>query len=117
MRINQKGLILFIVLAVLVIAIILAGTILGIISNQSRITQHQSSRIRAYYAAKAGINLAWDKLRNESWSPGNFSLCNNQTLCDEYDPDIAYRVEVNLTAGGSGNWTISATSFYTNETR
>jgi hypothetical protein len=41
---------------------------LRVISSQSRLTHHQLSRIRAYYADKAGMNLVFDKLRSGDWT-------------------------------------------------
>ena len=60
---NKKGVILFIVLGVIIVSTLLAAVILKTISNQSRLTHHQVSRIQAQYAAKAGVLLALDKLR------------------------------------------------------
>lgn len=60
---NRKGIILLVVLATVMVAIILANIILSTMSNQSRLTHHQVSRIQAYYASLAGMNLAYDHLR------------------------------------------------------
>jgi Tfp pilus assembly protein PilX len=60
---NKKGAILFIVLAVILIVVILSGVILSIVSNQSRLTHHQVSRIQAQYVAKAGMVYALEMLR------------------------------------------------------
>lgn len=46
----------------------LTTVILRTISNQSRLTHHQVTRIQAQYAAKAGMILAFDKLRKGIWS-------------------------------------------------
>lgn len=53
---------------VILVVILLATVILRIISSQARLTHHQLSRIKAYYAAKAGMNLALDNLRTGTWT-------------------------------------------------
>ncbi len=60
---NKKGIVLFVVLATIFMVILLGNIILNIMSSQSRLTHHQVSRIQAYYAATAGANYAFDKLR------------------------------------------------------
>ena len=64
---NKKGVVLFIVLAVVLVVVILSGVILGIISSQSRLTHHQVSRIKAYYAGKGIMNYANEQLRTGIW--------------------------------------------------
>ncbi|MDD2679841.1 MAG: hypothetical protein PHO03_03445 [Candidatus Omnitrophica bacterium] len=65
----EKGVVLLIVLATLLVVIILAGVILNLISNQTRLTTHQVSRIRAYYATKGIMNYTLDMLRQGTWVP------------------------------------------------
>jgi hypothetical protein len=107
---NKKGVILFIVLGVVFIVIILSGVILSIISSHSRLTQHQVSRIRAYYAGKGIMNYALERLRTGDWvpstSPGVIKhACLLPQGCidpvtNDYpipqDPDITYRIQVNI---------------------
>ena len=67
---NNTGVILFVVIGVILVVGVLANVLLRIISNQSRLTHHQVSRIQAQYAAKAGVVYALDKLRRNddaSW--------------------------------------------------
>lgn len=66
----KKGILLFMVLGMILIIVILAIVILNIISSQSRFTHHQVSRIQAYYAAQAGMNLAIERLRTGVWVSG-----------------------------------------------
>jgi len=66
-RIQERGIILFIVLATIFVVILLGNVVLGIISSQSRLTRHKVSRIQSYYAALAGVNFAFDKLRTGDW--------------------------------------------------
>lgn len=68
LRNNQKAVILFIVLATILVVVLLSGAVLGIISNQSKLTQHKINRIKAFYAAKGMMNYAQAKLRAGSWS-------------------------------------------------
>jgi Tfp pilus assembly protein PilX len=65
---GRKGVALFIVLGIIMLVTVLATVILRIMSNQARLTHHQVSRIKAYYADKAGMNLVFDKLRTGTWS-------------------------------------------------
>lgn len=95
---DKRGFILFIVLSTVLIVAMLAGVILSMISSQSRLTHHQVSRIQAYYAAKAGMNLAFERLRTGTID--NFSLC--KSGCTYNDADIPYRVDVTIGALGSG---------------
>ena len=52
----QKGVILLIVLATILVVVLLSGAILSIVSNQAKLTQHGINRIKAIYAAKAAMN-------------------------------------------------------------
>ena len=65
---SKKGVILFIVVGVIMVAVILTTVILRVISNQSRLTHHQISRIQAQYAAKAGMVYALEMLRTGIWT-------------------------------------------------
>jgi len=105
---NNKGVILFIVLATVMIVIVLAGVILSIISSQSRLTHHQVSRIKAYYAGKGIMNYALEKLRTGDWvpnpSPGaNKYACHRgcvDSVTQDYaipvDADIPYKIQVTI---------------------
>ncbi len=95
---NKKGVILFIVIGVIMVVAMLSIVILRIISNQSRLTHHQLSRIQAQYAAKAGVLYALDKLRRNddpSWTniiPPAISvvkrMCRQSTCPDGNSADI-----------------------------
>ncbi len=83
---RKKGAILFIVIAALLMVSILATVILRIISNQSRLSHHQVSRIQGQYAAKAAINYALDKLRRNddaSWSATTPIIPVRKRMCRE----------------------------------
>ena len=96
LRLDNKGVALFFVLATLLIVVILANVILGITLSQSRLTHHQVSRIQGYYAAQAGINYALEKLRlnnDTNWpSTGTYSC----TMCRSGCSGGCNIVEANL---------------------
>ncbi|MCK9603936.1 MAG: hypothetical protein M0R66_06240 [Candidatus Omnitrophica bacterium] len=87
LKTNKKGIALFMVLATILIVVILSNVILTIISSQSRLTHHEISRIRAYYAAQAGLIYAMEMLRNGRWA---FSSGSDRYYC------------MALVSGGSG---------------
>jgi len=64
---SKKGIVLALVVSMVLIVSVLIGVALRIVSNQSRFTHHQVSRIQAYYASMAGINYAFEKLRRNEW--------------------------------------------------
>ena len=74
----RKGVVLLIVLATILVVIILAGIILNIVSSQSRLTTHQVSRIKAYYAGRGIMNYALDMLRQGNWTASGSV---NKTAC------------------------------------
>jgi Tfp pilus assembly protein PilX len=104
MKNNKKGAILFIVLAVIILVVILSGVILSIVSSQSRLTHHQVSRIKAYYAGKGMMNYALEKLRIGEWAPHSSQTryaCHRGcidapsiTYPIPTDNDIPYKVQV-----------------------
>jgi hypothetical protein len=85
---SQKGMALFIVLGTILVVVILANVMLTIMLSHFRLTHHQLSRIRAYYSAIAGMNMAFDNLRTGLWLPGNSYILN--------DPDIPYPVTITI---------------------
>ena len=60
---NKRGMILPIVIWVILAVVVLSTVTLRIISNQTRLTHHQVSRIQALYVAKAGMVWALEMLR------------------------------------------------------
>jgi hypothetical protein len=69
---EERGVVLILVLATLLVILILSNIILSIISSQARLSHHQVSRIQAYYAAQAASFLAAERLRTGLWSyPAN----------------------------------------------
>lgn len=96
---NKNGVIFLIVLCTLLVVVSLAAVVLGLILTHSRITYHQTSRIQAYYAAMAGVNLAMEYLRAGTWTTGSYTLC--KTGCTVNDSDIPYSVAIEIGAPGT----------------
>ena len=100
---NKKGVTLLLILALILAVIVLANIALVLISSQARFTHHQVSRIRAYYAAQAGINYTLERLRVGDWVPdsvntyycindnGTTMTCTNGSISDD---DIPFGVEI-----------------------
>jgi Tfp pilus assembly protein PilX len=64
----ESGVILLVVVSVILVVVILSGVVLTIVNNQSRLTNHQVSRIRAFYAGKGIMNYTLEKLRLGTWA-------------------------------------------------
>lgn len=133
---TKKGVALFIVLATVLIVIILGGIILRITLTHSRLTHHQVSRIKAYYAGRAIMNYTLEMLRkgtNGGWVPsppsgaikfacyrhcidvetGTYNILpiNNTDV----DPDIPYDIQVKIypmNSAGTGKTQIDVTTEY-----
>ena len=91
---KQNGVALFMVLGTLLIVVILANIALTIISSQARLTHHQVSRIQAYYAGQAALNIAFEKLRKGEWATDTYTLC--KSGCSVNDTDIPYPVSIQI---------------------
>ena len=92
-KMNKRGIALYLVLSILLVVVILANVVLSLINSQSKLTHHQVRRIQAYYAAQAGINYALENLRlnNTSWmtttTPITKYMCKaNNTAIPECNP-------------------------------
>jgi Tfp pilus assembly protein PilX len=118
---RHKGVMLFMVLATLLIVVIVVNGILSLVLTNYRKTYHHVSRIKAYYAAFAGMNLALEKLRGGFWasdsgSPYTYSLCSQfqRSNCDVNDTDIPWPVDISISAANaSGIRTVNLTTNYT----
>ncbi|MDP8260061.1 MAG: hypothetical protein P9L96_03560 [Candidatus Gygaella obscura] len=84
--INRKqGFALMVVLAFTIIIVIMAGTVLAILTSQGRLSEHQFRRTLAYYSANAGIQYGLEMLRLGTTQLGaiNCSCCDNPNVeCD-----------------------------------
>ncbi len=65
---QQKGVILAIAAIMLVVLSLLALVALFVMTQEARVAEHKIKRIRAYYAAKAGIVHALDYIRRNDVS-------------------------------------------------
>lgn len=108
---NNRGVALLLVFTTLIIVVILTNVGLRLILNQQRLTHHQVSRIRAYYASLAGMNLALEKLRLGQWAPPargvNYGCINGcidgrRTYPLINDGDIPYNVQIAIYPAGTG---------------
>ncbi|MFH1413847.1 MAG: hypothetical protein ABIG56_03285 [Candidatus Omnitrophota bacterium] len=82
---RKAGVALIIALGTVLIVAILSLVMLRHISSSSSLTQHQVGRTQAYYAAKAGLNYAYDKLRrgdDPNWSPPGVDASYTYQLCN-----------------------------------
>lgn len=105
---NRRGAALIIVLTTVLIVAILAAVILGLILSNARISEHNLSRTKAYYAALAGMNLAQDRLRIGAWGTGTYTICNTAGCGDDpvtkvEDPDIPYNVTIQIFDPGTAD--------------
>jgi Tfp pilus assembly protein PilX len=103
----RRGVALFIVLGTILIVVILANVVLNIILSQSRLTHHQISRIRAYYAGLAGMNYALEQLRTGAWVYSSNYCIGNLAAghCSGFppprvvnDPEMPYEARINIDA-------------------
>ncbi|MFA6358141.1 MAG: hypothetical protein WCY09_05695 [Candidatus Omnitrophota bacterium] len=87
---NKKGMILFIVVAVIIVVSTLAMVILRTVSNQARLSHHQVSRIQAQYAARAGMIYAFEQLRTGTWkfSPNSCPDSAGCAVVDDFGPSV-----------------------------
>ena len=72
---KRKGVILVIVIGVMLVIVILALAITYVMTQEAQVTEHKIKRMRAYYAAKAGVVYARDELRsNSNYSGGTINI-------------------------------------------
>ncbi len=95
---GKRGVILLIVIGTILLVSVLAAVILSIITSQSRLTQHQISRIQAYYAAMAGGNYAMENLRTGNWTTASYI----PTLSDTSFPSSIPSQSVSIVINPSG---------------
>ena len=122
-----QGVALVAVLTVLLVVAILGSIMAMLMSSQGTLTHHQIQRVRASYAAQAGINLAYSKLCQGVWAYNtNYALNCVSAACTASvsapnrfsDPGIPFEVIINVgpvVAGGPrpGTAAVSATVNYT----
>ncbi len=115
---NNKGVVLFLVIIVIMVVTLLAGVVLNIMRSNSRHTLQRLNRTRAYYALYAAMVFTREQLRTGAWATGAYSMCSPAIgACTHSDPDIPYLVNINVgnvIAGGSfdGTRLITLTANY-----
>ena len=97
-----------VVMVAVMITVLLAAVTLRFMLAQGRLDRHQINRIRAFYAAQAGMAYAMEMLRNGDWLVGGADqvFCFNDAACpgvDVYDdPDIFFPVRITIHTRGEG---------------
>jgi len=93
---GKKGMVLYMVLFSILVALALASSILNIILSQASFSRHEISRVQAYYAALAGANYAFERLRSGNqpsyWQASdttntNHCICRTGGTCTYPYPD------------------------------
>ncbi|MBN1913903.1 MAG: hypothetical protein JW788_05830 [Candidatus Omnitrophica bacterium] len=114
---GTKGMVIFIVIAMLLIATIIISGMLNFTLSHYQQSFHRNSRIKAYYTALGGINLAMERLRSGEWAEwkgGSFQylLCRySGTDCYVNNTGMLYNVTVSV-AGDDVNCTVNASVDY-----
>jgi len=108
----KKGVILVVVMGILIVLSILALVGLYLISQESRIAEHKIRRMKAFYAAQAGMVIALEELRRGNWTISPTSdryYCLNGAVdsgvsCSDTvsDSNIPYNVQVKVGPQGGG---------------
>ncbi len=102
---NKKGIILYMVLGTILVVFVLANVISIIVITQTRFTEHQFNRVRAYYSALAGITFARHMLSLgvADWTPPAATqpkiiktICPGASGCDINNSGLAYAVTVQI---------------------
>lgn len=93
----KEGTALIFLMATIIMVFVLSGVMASLVLNQTRFSHHEISRVKAYYAALAAMNLARDNLRTGTWTGGGseYTLC-NESWCDAYDYDIPCPVIITI---------------------
>ena len=108
---DTKGVLLIIVLGTIIIVTLLATVILRIFFSHYRLTNHNITRIQAYYAALAGVNHAMELLRTGNTPNIPAGSTYHYNLTDQSFPPIIKTVSVNIT-GPLTDATINASINY-----
>jgi Tfp pilus assembly protein PilX len=70
----HSGVTLYLVILMLIIVLTLSVIVVNLIVAHTRLTSHQIERVKAYYTAMAGINLAYTRLRTGYWGNNTYHL-------------------------------------------
>ncbi len=107
---GERGVALFLVLGILLVVVALANVVLVVMLSETRFTYHKASRVRALYAARAGMVYALAQLSSGAWSgpqdyciqPVAGSSCRRESGGNVpnprrvIDPDIPFPVVIEL---------------------
>ncbi len=87
---DKKGFALMVVLAFTIIIVIIAGTVLAILTSQGRLSEHQFRRTLAYYSANAGIQYALEMLRlgTTNFDGYTCTCCDDPNSACDLSPDL-----------------------------
>jgi Tfp pilus assembly protein PilX len=107
--IKRKAVILIVVMGTLLIISILCVIALYIMTQESRIAEHKIKRMRALYAAQAGLVVTFESLRKGDWTTYNSYYCINGPVdsgvsCTDIitDSEIPYNVQIYVGPQGGG---------------
>lgn len=94
----KKSIVLVVVIGVMTIISILILVALHLMSQESRLAEHKIRRMRAFFAAQAGIVHALERLREGAYpNPGD-----GETISVGNPADQGYPINVYITVGGTG---------------
>lgn len=101
---KKTGIALFLVLGTILIVTILANLIVNLYYSNSRLTYHQTSRTKAYYATQAAINYAINRLQqgDANWTNpagSTHTFCRNG--CEVNETDLPSHYTINIIIGNS----------------
>lgn len=100
---NNKGVVLFVVILIIFIVMVLAAASLSVMRNNSRRSFSTKNRIRAYYSLYSAMVYTFEQLRLGLWGTGAYSFGPPSSgICPYCDPDIPYRVIIDVQALGTG---------------
>lgn len=95
---KKRGVVLVVVIGVMFVIITLALSALFLMTQESRIAEHKIKRIRAFFAAQAGIVQALDSLRQGVTPPSTIYIGSG---ISGY-PSAGLRVNITYTDNNSG---------------
>jgi hypothetical protein len=77
-----------------------AAAVLAIVGSESRLTFHQTSRIRAYYACSAGLNYAIEQIKKGVYAIPVLLNPNSYTWQKD-DSGLPYEVKIKIYPQGA----------------
>lgn len=107
--VRRKGIVLVVVIGTMLVLLALAFVSIYLMTQQSRVAEHKIRRMRAYFAAQAGVIHSLEELRRGNALPASINIGGGLI---GYGP--GYTAVINRTAGAGplGTDVISATVAY-----